>query len=177
MSTDLSSAEAREARFIRLYETVFPAVARYVRRKGGNSDAARDIFQDALVVYYEKTVAGDAAIHTSEAAYIFGIARHFWSKKYASDTKTTSSDRLLFAAEEPEEHPSVERLTRYLEKAGRKCMQLLQSFYYHRLNMQEIAGQFGFSGERSATVQKHKCIEKLRAEVKQKALTYSDFYE
>jgi RNA polymerase sigma factor (sigma-70 family) len=177
MSTHLSSAEAREEHFIRLYETVFPAVARYVQRKGGNSDAARDIFQDALIVYYEKSVAGETAIHTSEAAYIFGIARHFWSKKYSADVKTSSSGPLLSAIDEPEEHPSVERLTRYLEKAGQKCMQLLRSFYYDKLNMQEIAGQFGFSGERSATVQKHKCIEKLRAEVKQKALTYSDFYE
>jgi DNA-directed RNA polymerase specialized sigma24 family protein len=177
MNTSLSSAEAREEHFIRLYETVFPAVARYVRRKGGNSDAARDIFQDALIVYYEKAVAGETAIHTNEKAYIFGIARHFWAKKYSADAKTVTGSGIPSAADEPETHPSVERLARYLETAGKKCMQLLQSFYYDRLNMQEIAGRFGFSGERSATVQKHKCIEKLRAEVKQKALTYSDFYE
>lgn len=177
MKTSLSSAEAREALFTRFYETVFPAVARYVRRKGGNSDAARDIFQDALIVYYEKAVAGETAIRTNEKAYLFGIARNLWTKRYTADLKTASGETLPPLVDEPEEHPSVERLARYLETAGKKCMQLLQSFYYDRLNMQEIAGRFGFSGERSATVQKYKCIEKLRAEIKQKALTQSDFYE
>jgi hypothetical protein len=43
--------------------------------------------------------------------------------------------------------------------------------------MVKVAQLFGFSGERSATVQKYKCIEKVRETVKQKALTYEDFLE
>lgn len=45
-------------------------------------------------------------------------------------------------------------------------MQLLIAFYYDGLSMQDMARRFGFSGTRSATVQKHKCLEKVRAEVK-----------
>jgi hypothetical protein len=41
--------------------------------------------------------------------------------------------------------------------------------------MTQVAETFGFSGVRSATVQKYKCIEKVRETVKQKALTYEDF--
>jgi hypothetical protein len=56
-------------------------------------------------------------------------------------------------------------------------MELLQAFYYDKLPMNTIAGLFGFGGERSATVQKYKCLEKVRDIVKDKSLTYEDFLE
>ncbi|WP_282636750.1 hypothetical protein [Sphingobacterium thalpophilum] len=56
-------------------------------------------------------------------------------------------------------------------------MSLLKSFYYDQMSLQEIADDFGFSGIRSATVQKYKCLEKIRETVKEKALLYEDFLE
>jgi hypothetical protein len=43
------------------------------------------------------------------------------------------------------------------------------------LPLNEIADAYGYSGVRSATVQKFKCLEKVRETIKQKALTYDDF--
>jgi hypothetical protein len=54
---------------------------------------------------------------------------------------------------------------------------LLKSFYYDKMPMSDIGRSFGFSGERSATVQKFKCLEKVRDTVKSKALQYEDFVE
>jgi DNA-directed RNA polymerase specialized sigma24 family protein len=172
-----STIESREQDFIALYKSTFPAVARYVHQKGGTLDEARDIFQDALVIYYEKTVVQENTIETTNEAYIFGIARHLWSRKFKENNRIEDKEfpSHLFEEETPE--PSTERITRYLEVAGKKCMALLRAFYYDKLKMREITEQFGFSGERSATVQKHKCIEKLRNEVKSRSLTHADFYE
>jgi RNA polymerase sigma factor (sigma-70 family) len=167
----------REDLFVGLYKTAFPAIARYIHRKGGSLDEARDIFQDALIVYYEKSVQDPSGIQSSKEAYIFGIARHLWSKKFRENNRLYDGDLSQQPNDEEPSVPSMERISRYLEVAGKKCMELLRAFYYDRLNMQETAAKFGFSGERSATVQKHKCIGKLRSEVKAKSLTYSDFYE
>jgi hypothetical protein len=65
----------------------------------------------------------------------------------------------------------------YLETAGQKCMELLKAFYYDNLPVISIAGLFGYSGERSATVQKYKCMEKVRETIKEKHLQYEDFVE
>jgi len=43
--------------------------------------------------------------------------------------------------------------------------------------MKDVSEKFGFSGERSATAQKFKCLEKIRSVVKQKSLSKEDFYE
>jgi hypothetical protein len=56
-------------------------------------------------------------------------------------------------------------------------MELLKSFYYDGLPMKEIAVNFKFSGERSATAQKFKCLEKVREAVKKQSLQKTDFYE
>ena len=56
-------------------------------------------------------------------------------------------------------------------------MKLLKGFYYDQLPLTDIATAFGFSGVRSATVQKYKCLEKVRETIKQKALQYEDFME
>jgi DNA-directed RNA polymerase specialized sigma24 family protein len=172
-----TSHQQREEWLLKLYTSAFPAVAQYVSRQGGTLDEAKDIFQDALVIYYEKAVAGRVQITYSEKAYLLGIAKHLWYHQQQKQ-KGLVSDDVLNYTELPDEElmiPSTGRLLRYLEAAGQKCMDMLQAFYYDKQNMHEIAQRFGLSGERSATVQKHKCLEKVRDKVKEKALTYEDF--
>ncbi|MES2276828.1 MAG: sigma-70 family RNA polymerase sigma factor [Bacteroidota bacterium] len=168
-----------EQLFIRLYQTVFPAVARYVSRRGGSFDEAKDVFQDAVVIYYERSIsAGDAP--RDEKAYLTGIAKHLWLKSYEANNRYIPLDEAGNAAAisiTDEQQPLSNKILHYLESTGQKCMDLLRSFYYDKLSMSEIAQSFGFSGERSATVQKFKCLEKVRETVKSKSLTYEDFVE
>lgn len=72
---------------------------------------------------------------------------------------------------------SSSRLMRLLQTAGRKCMELLSAFYYEKLPMEQLADRYGFSGPRSATVQKFKCLEKVKDTVKEKSLSYEDILE
>ncbi|WP_342645995.1 sigma-70 family RNA polymerase sigma factor [Mucilaginibacter sp. CSA2-8R] len=160
-----------------LYLSVFSAVAAYIKGKGGTLDDAKDVFQDALVIYYEKAIASKVIIEHSEKAYLLGIAKHLWYHRQQKQKGTVSEDVLDYdhLAIEVVVVPAANRLLRYLETAGQKCMDMLQAFYYDKLNMREIAERFNLSGERSATVQKHKCLEKVREKVKEKSLTYEDF--
>ncbi|NOW97730.1 RNA polymerase sigma factor [Mucilaginibacter sp. SG564] len=168
----------RQQLFITLYQKVFPAVARYVSKCGGSFDEAKDVFQDALLSYYEKSRSANADIKSSEGAYIYGTARYLWIKRYKEGQQTTQlDDSATDLAVETIVPLADDKLLNFLETAGKRCMELLRSFYYDQLPMTKLAQLFGFSGVRSATVQKYKCIEKVRESVKQKALTYEDFLE
>ena len=170
------TAEEREEFFISLYKNAFPVVARYVNKMGGTFDEAKDIFQDALVIYYEKSVECSFELKTNEKAYLLGIAKHLWFKQHRDNSKFTTADGLDIESEETEQ-ASDQKILSFLQTAGKKCMDLLRSFYYDGLQLAEAAELFGFSGVRSATVQKYKCLEKVRETVKQKALTYADFVD
>ena len=169
--------KVRERLFIDLYKSCFPMVARYVNKMGGSFEQAKDVFQDALLVYYEKQRSGTVTVTTTEAAYLVGIARHLWLKRYRQDSKTVLWKAAADVAMDEALHPSSDRIMRYLETAGQKCMALLRAFYYDKTGLDEIAAGFGFSGTRSATVQKFKCLEKVREKIKEKSLSYEDFLE
>ena len=173
------SAEDRQRLFIDLYQRAFPAVARFISRRGGTLEEAQDVFQDALIIYYEKMVAGASSSLRDETAYLLGIARYRWIKKYHQRASEISLEdtNVCSWSDEPVETPSRRKLLRFLTAAGEKCMDLLRAFYYDHLPLSEVADTFGYSGVRSATVQKYKCLEKVRNTVKEKSLNYEDFLE
>lgn len=167
-----------------LYQDAFPLVAHHVSRMGGSFEEAKDIFQDALIIYYEKVKYTGIELRYSEKTYLFGIARHLWNKRYRQRSKQLPFDQLFADLEEETdlsdpvyEEVSASRLLHLLQTAGQKCMQLLSAFYYEKLDMESLANRFGFSGPRSATAQKFKCLEKVKETVKEKSLTYEDIME
>lgn len=173
----LFNEQQRADFFIMLYKKAFPKIAQYISHKGGSLDDAKDVFQESLIVYYEKTVAGYLQLH-NEQAYLMGIAKHLWIKRFNAKTEV-SLDEVLHQqiAQNEEQQPLTAKLLHYLETAGQKCMDLLKAFYYDQMPVQEVADRFGYSGVRSATVQKYKCLEKVRDTVKEKSLHYEDFVE
>jgi DNA-directed RNA polymerase specialized sigma24 family protein len=175
-----STPAEREQRFMALYKKAFPAVAKYVSKMGGSFDEAKDIFQDALVIYYEKTVIGSIVLQTNEQAYLLGIAKHLWAKRFRECIQHTTLDTGLDNYDlmvDENKQPSPAKLLHYLETAGQKCMEILKAFYYDNLPVNQIASLFGYSGVRSATVQKYKCMEKVRETIKEQSLAYEDFIE
>jgi len=172
----LSTAEQREAFFIALYKKAFPTVARYLARMGGSFEEAQDIFQDTLVIYYEKVVSARAEIIVSEKAYLLGIAKKLWLQRYKASSRNQSLNDFDIEVL-PDEQPSTDKILHYLETAGKKCMELLKSYYYDHLPAGAVTTLFGYSGTHSATVAKYKCLEKVRETVKQNSLNYADFIE
>ena len=168
-------AEQKEVLLTALYQSVFPPLCKYISRRGGSLEEAKDIFHDSLVIYYEKDLATDAVM--DEKAYVFGIAKHLWNKKHKAQQRYTELAEQSLDVPEQSKTVVSSRLVLFLQQTGQKCMDLLQAFYYENQNAEKIAARFGYSGVRSATVQKFKCLEKVRDLVKSKAQQYEDFLE
>jgi DNA-directed RNA polymerase specialized sigma24 family protein len=160
-------ATQQEDPIVSLYRESFPDFARMVRRMGGTLEQAKDSFHDALVIYLEKEKAGKLHFHSSPKAYLLGTAKICWLH-----TLNKGSIQPLaagFELAEPEDTDTEEREQSLLDsllRSGKKCMELLKAFYYDHRSLQDIAGRFGFNGKRSAAVQKYKCLEKVREEIK-----------
>ena len=170
------NAHSRVAMITNLYEEVFPLVATYIQRKGGNLEMAKEVFQEAIVIYYEKLIGSDFKPEKDDKAYLIGIAKNRWLK-YCTTFFIHESLEYVEITEDKIPKPLTQKLLHYLKQTGEKCMDVLQAFYYEKLNMMEIAERFGYTSERSATVQKYKCLEKVRNEVKRKSLNYEDFLD
>ena len=167
----------REQRFRELYKDTFPDLARYIARKGGTLEEAKDVFHDALIGYYEQVVVGNTALQQSPRQYLFGIARHLWHQRFRQQqpvtTLTPAMEQTLKELEE--EKPLPQRIRNFLVKTGKRCAELLTAFYYHRQNMTAIAEDLDYSSPHSAAAQKYKCLEKMRTEAAKRQWTYADF--
>jgi DNA-directed RNA polymerase specialized sigma24 family protein len=155
---------------IELYREVFPEAARLIKRLGGNLEEAKDAFHDALVIYMEKEAKGTLQIHTSAKAYLLGTAKIIWLHSKNQYFDLLPGDVEAFIEEEKEAITEEKNVFGYMLLAGQKCLKMLKAFYYDNFSLQQIATSFGFNGVRSATVQKHKCIEKIRTELKKRNL-------
>jgi DNA-directed RNA polymerase specialized sigma24 family protein len=175
-NSTLPTVELREGFFMALYKKSFPAVARYVARMGGSLEEAQDIFQDTLVIYYEKITSAQAEMIASEKAYLFGIAKRLWLQRYQASSKNQPLNDFDTGVV-PDEQISNGKILYYLETAGKRCMELLKTYYYDQVPVSDIATLFGYSSTHSATVAKYKCLEKVRETVKQNSLSYADFIE
>jgi RNA polymerase sigma factor (sigma-70 family) len=172
------SPKNSDERFVQLYKEVFPVVVKYISRRQGTLEQAKDIFQDALIIYYEQVLSTEKQIEQTEKAYLFGIARHLWIHQFKLGVNYEPlSDKIELVENVNDERISDKRLMRLLMSAGERCVSLLKTFYYDKLSMTEVAERFGFRNERSATVQKFKCLEKVRDFIKEKTLDYEDFVE
>ena len=111
-------------------------------------------------------------------AYLLGIGRNLWTARFNEIIRMYNpEDTSLPDIDEEYKETAAPGLMKLLKTTGQKCMELLSAFYYEKLDMEKLAQRFGFSGSRSATVQKFKCLEKVKETVKQKSLQYEDFME
>jgi len=161
----------REATLTGLYRQAFPRVRRHVGRHGGTEADAQDVFHDALVIFYEKAVAGTLPLTAPAASYLLGISRNLWRRERARRGRLPyaelSEDELTALPAEPEAPvlPDIPVLD-YVERLGERCKSILLSFYYFRQPLEQIAQTHHYATVRSATVQKFKCLERLRDAVK-----------
>src|SRR5688572_26809770 len=115
-----------------LYRKAFPLVARHIAKSGGTLEEAKDVFHDALVIYMEKTAVSGIALTHSEKSYIFGIAKHLWSKNSSQNKRRADSgyNSELPLLEDAYHEVETSKLLELLKSTGQKCLELLSAFYY-----------------------------------------------
>ena len=64
-----------------LYQNYFVYVKKYILNNKGKSEDAEDIFQDSLLILYEKLHSDNFEAYTCLGNYIVGISKNLWLKR------------------------------------------------------------------------------------------------
>jgi RNA polymerase sigma factor (sigma-70 family) len=159
----------RDKTLEKLYARTYPMVLHYVRQRGGTSDDAKDILQDAIILFYEKTVLDELTLTSTASTYIMGICKNLWrrqqEKKHSYQELTTEALETRWEEPETDAPAPARQLMDYVEQLGERCKQLLVNFYYFGQRMEQIAAGQGYRNVHTASVQKFKCLERLRKTV------------
>lgn len=168
-----------DAALHRLYKLHFPMVLHFVQSNNGTEDDAKDVFQEAVIVFYEKTRAGQLELSCQIKTYLYSICRRLWLKKLARGSRFSSgliedTEAELVHAEEDAEQAEQNELKfaamgTALAQLGEPCKSLLEDFYIRSVSMADITDKFGYTNADSAKNQKYKCLMRL------KKLFFSDY--
>lgn len=152
-----------------IYKENFTMVQALVVNNSGTTEDAKDIFQEALIVLYEKVKSGTFELNCQIKTYVYSVSRRLWLKRLMQQSRFSigEADEETVAVEsEVEEYEKRDLEFTMMEKAmaglGEPCKSLLEAFYLQKIGMQEIAASFGYTNADNAKNQKYKCLMRLK---------------
>ncbi|MBB5394901.1 sigma-70 family RNA polymerase sigma factor [Mucilaginibacter sp. AK015] len=154
----------------KLYLAYFPMVLQLVISNNGDEDEAKDIYQEAIIVLYNKVKRGDFELSSKLKTYIYSICRRLWLKRlkqlnrYGGDIK--DFQEYLPVEDEVEMHEErdtqLNKMGDALKLLGEPCKTIMEDFYMHNRSMQDICERFGYTNADNAKTQKYKCLQRLK---------------
>ncbi|MFN5334724.1 MAG: RNA polymerase sigma factor, partial [Bacteroidota bacterium] len=153
-----------------LYEMNYPAIQSFILNNNGSIDDARDIFQESVIVLYEKVAAGNFQLQSKIKTFLYAVARRIWLKKLQQMQRfgniVEDAEDLIPVEEDIEEQERKNEAFNQMDKAlshlGEPCKSLLEAFYIQKRPMHEIAEIFGYTNADNAKNQKYKCLIRLK---------------
>jgi RNA polymerase sigma factor (sigma-70 family) len=164
-------AKQNSAAINTIYKENYGIIQAYIIKNNGSEDDAKDVFQEAMVVLYEKSKNEHFTLTSKISSFLYAISRHIWLKKLQKLGKNPTKNLEPYEAilEEEDELEKIEekeqilqRLEQSVLKLGEPCSSLIKAFYLEKQNMQNIAERFGYTNAENAKTQKYKCFMRLK---------------
>jgi len=153
-----------------IYKSNFTMIQNLIINNKGTLNDAEDIFQEAMIVLYQKSIDKEFQLNCQLKTYLYSVSKRLWLKKLQS------IQRFGIQADDVEDFISVESdlqkhqqeqnqfsiMENAMERIGEPCKSLLEAYYIQRKHMQEIAKQFNYTNADNAKTQKYKCLVRLK---------------
>jgi len=153
-----------------IYRENYNMVQSLIINNNGSADDAKDVFQEAMIVLYEKVRSGSFELNCQIKTYVYSVSRRLWLKRLQQNNRYIAPIGNLEdetpVEEDVEEHERINAEFEMMDKAitslGEPCKSLLEAYYLQKQNMQEIAANFGYTNADNAKNQKYKCLMRLK---------------
>ena len=153
-----------------IYQDNYNMVQSLVINNNGSSDDAKDIFQEAMIVLYEKVRSGSFELNCQIKTYLYSVCRRLWLKRLQQLNRYSAplgdTETVVPVEDEIEGHEQRNAEFEMMEKAinslGEPCKSLIEAYYLRKQNMQVIAANFGYTNSDNAKNQKYKCLMRLK---------------
>lgn len=145
-------------------------ILQLVINNNGNADDAKDIYQESIIILYNKVKTGDFELSSKLKTYIYSVCRRLWLKRlnqmnrYGGDIK--DFQEYLVVDDETEKHNERDiqfnKMGNALKQLGEPCKTIIEDFYINNKSMQDICESFGYTNADNAKTQKYKCLQRLK---------------
>lgn len=156
-----------------IYEKYFYQISAFIKKNSGSDEDAQDVYQDAILVIYQKLAKENLIIDSSFNTYLYSVCRLIWLKKLEKrkNEKTFFADSENFINIDGEIEDWYELNERYqlyqehFKKLSFNCQKILELFLA-RIPLKEIARILGLKSEVYVKKRKYNCKERLVENIK-----------
>jgi RNA polymerase sigma factor (sigma-70 family) len=144
-----------------LYKKYYRMMTKLVITNSGTEEEARDIYQDALIVFWQKATSGNLVLTSKISTYIYSICQNLWRKELDRKKRLSNEEKDTPVSLDTDTAERERIIARCIEQLGDTCKKVLMYYYFDELSMQDIADKLGFANTDTAKTKKYKCKKKL----------------
>lgn len=159
-----------------LYKKNYKMMTKMVINNSGTEDEAKDVYQDALIVFWQKAVSGNLVLSSKISTFIYSICQNLWRKELERKSKLSSEEKDSPEINDVDRRERIEIINNSINNLGETCRKILTYYYFDNLSMSDIAEKMGFANADTAKTKKYKCKKELDELIKSKYKA-SDFLD
>ena len=156
------------------YREYFPLAKSIVEKNSGSYQDAEDVFQDGIIVLYQKILTEPLQLNCSLKTFFFSMCRNIWMQRLDRKWRLLYQDDLVSEAAEEYDAIPLELNEEKLEKTRlyqnhflalpADCQRILQMFLA-KVSLKKIAEYMGFKDVNYAKTRKYLCKNMLRKRI------------
>ena len=153
-----------------IYSDNYGVIQNLILNNNGSEEDAKDIFQEALIVLYEKSKSVEFELNCQIKTYLYSVSKRLWLKRLQKNSRyelqSNGFEETVYVEDDIGVHEKRNNEYGMMEFAmshiGEPCKSILEAYYIRKQSMQEIAEHFGYTNSENAKNQKYKCLVRLR---------------
>ena len=150
-----------------LYSIAYQPIKYYVRKHLGRTSDVDDIFQDAILILYDKIKSPVFELTTTVNLYLLGISKNLVLRRQAKAKKMrlVSASDMTFASDinfekEIYQREQYELFNKYFDQLGNDCKKVL-GLFFKKKSMKQIGQIMGYASEGYTKKRKFNCQKKM----------------
>ena len=144
-----------------LYQKYYRMMTRMIISNSGTEEEAKDIYQEAILVFWQKTVSGNLVLTSKISTYIYSVCLNLWRKELNRKKRLVNDEKDGAEYQDQDAKERGKIMIDCIGQLGETCKKVLMYYYYDGMSMQEIADRLGFANTDTAKTKKYKCKKKL----------------
>ncbi len=145
-----------------IYKKSLPEVTKYVKKNSGTFEDAKDVFQEGILVVYNKVKEDKLRLTTSFHYYLYSVCKKIWLKKLkkrkGKEVSFESDEEYSYIETFDEDFIKTRKWILFNKKfnsLSEECRKVLKMMFNGR-SSKEIAREMGYT-EEYAKRKKYKC--------------------
>ncbi|MGB3464952.1 MAG: sigma-70 family RNA polymerase sigma factor [Cyclobacteriaceae bacterium] len=159
-----------------LYKKHYRMMTKIVLSNSGSEQEAMDVYQDALLVLWQKAIRGNLVLTSKISTFLYSICLNLWRKELDRKSRLSNEvkDSETYQTHDVDEKVRIVR--ECIDELGDTCKKILTYHYFDGMSMPDIAEKMNFANTDTAKTKKYKCKKRLDTMIRSKYST-GDFFD